>query len=64
MRLSDMAMAEPEEDVPDDVDEDAGGFEDAAAEAFELAAKGKKTEAAAALKSAIELCVADYMAEE
>ena len=65
MKLSDMAMMDPEEDLEEDASESGEGlFEDAAVEAFELFKKGKKAEAAASLKAAIEACVADYMAEE
>ncbi len=65
MKLSDMAMLEPEEDMEgEEAEAGEGLFEDAAVEAFELFKQGKKSEAAAALKGAIESCVADYMAEE
>lgn len=59
-----MAMMEPEEEGDEGLSDGAGLFEDAAVEAFELFKQGKKSEAAAALKGAIESCVADYMAEE
>ena len=64
MKLSDLAMAGPEEEEAEDLDEGGDGFEEAASEAFDLFKQGKKSEAAAALKSAVEMCVADYMAEE
>lgn len=60
-----MALSSPEEEETDAEDVDSGGmFEEAATEAFELFKQGKKSEAAAALKGAIETCVAEYMAEE
>jgi hypothetical protein len=65
VKLADLAMGLSEEGPEEEESDDAEGvFESAAAEAFELAAKGKTAEAAAALKGAIEACVADYMSEE
>ena len=69
MKLADMALALDDEADGDEPEaepeaEDAGAFEEAAGEAFELFKQGKKAEASAALKGAIESCVADYMAEE
>lgn len=65
MKLSDMAMLDPEEEGAEDVDADgAAVFEDAASEAFEAAKAGDKGAFSAALKSAVEACVADYMSEE
>ncbi len=65
MKLAELAMAGPAEDEGDGEDVDSGAmFEDAVTEAFDLMKQGKKSEGAAALKSAIESCVADYMAEE
>lgn len=65
MKLSELAMAEPEGDAPGAA-EDGGDalFASAASEAFELFQQGKKSEAAAALKSAVRSCVADYLAED
>lgn len=66
MRLSDAALAAPEEapaeEMPDA--DSAGIFEDAVSEAFDLFGQGKKPEAAAAMKAAIQACVADYQADE
>jgi hypothetical protein len=63
VKLSELAMAEPalEEELPDE-----GGdvFGEAATEALDLLEKGDKPGAVAALKGAIEACVADYMAED
>ncbi len=64
MKLSDMALEEPEGEEDFAEGEDAPAFEEAATDAFELFKKGDKAGAAAALKGAIELCVADYMAED
>jgi len=65
MKLSDIALGGSSEEEPaeaEDVGESA--FADAATEAFELWGKGKKSEAVASLKAAVESCVADYMAED
>lgn len=65
MKLSDLALGEPDEGDPEDVSaSDDMLFEEAASEAFDLFSKGKKAEASAALKSAIEVCVAEYMADD
>ena len=63
MKLSDLAMDDMDEGADEAIDA-SGMFEDAAIEAFDLFKQGKKSEAAAALKGAIESCVADYMADE
>lgn len=66
MKLSDLAMSDEEKDMPEEERDESGSdvFEDAAVEAFDLFKQGKKSEAAAALKGAIEACVADYMAAD
>lgn len=56
-----MALEEPE--AADDEGGD-GLFEDAAGQALDLLDKGDKAGAVAALKSAVEACVADYMASD
>ena len=67
MKLSDLAMSSDgnEEEAAEGMDEEMPDvFEDAAIEAFDLFKQGKKAEAAAALKGAIESCVADYLADD
>lgn len=65
MKLSDMAMSIGD-DPEDGEGDDTGGsaFKDAAIEAFDLFQKGKKDEAAASLKAAVQACIADYMADD
>ncbi len=67
MKLSEAALgaALGEPDEPDG--EDLGGeavFDDAAAEAFAAAKSGDQAAFSAALKGAIEACVADYMGSD
>lgn len=59
-----MALDLPAEEEDEASEDSSGAFEAAAGDAFELYKKGDKAGAAAALKGAIEMCVADYMAEE
>jgi hypothetical protein len=62
VKLSDKALLSDEEiepamELPED---EAMGGDDAFVEALDLYAKGDKQGAAAALRSAVELCMADY----
>lgn len=66
MKLAELALSDAAEEPEGEAEEadGAGMFEDAAMEAFELYQKGDKKAAVAALKWAIESCVADYMADD
>jgi hypothetical protein len=67
VKLSDLALAGPSAEEPEEGDaEDLGEgmFEEAAMEAFEMFSAGKKEAAVSALKGAIEACIADYQSED
>lgn len=59
MRLSELVM-KATGGGGEEAGEESGSFGDAAGEFLELLEKGKKKEAIAALKAAIEICVGEY----
>ena len=65
MKLSDRALdADEMPAMEDDLEAEEGmGTDDAFVEALELYSKGDKKGAAAALRSAVEMCMADYDSE-